>query len=214
MLIALGVLFVFAVVGVQASVVVADGLEPSSPATFYLTAVIAVVLVSLAMAVAVLLLIGRAPVPGVTVGLVLAALAAGIWLGALITPFGSVAADEATFWFRQFAHAVARWVPAILAGIALGWCGVRTAGRVLAVVDGLLLLWIGPLATTAVSAATGTRILLQYPAEMVDYGLGILRMELGMPELVVPQIFAAVVVAVLWILGRRVLRARSGKRVG
>jgi hypothetical protein len=211
MLIALGVLFVDTIAGVQASVVVANGLEQSAPADFYLLALIVVVLVSLAMAVAVLLLIGRAPVPGATIGMVVAALAVGIWLSALITPFGSPpTADEATFWFRQVAHQVAGWVPPILAGIALGWCGVRTVGRVLAVVAGLALLWIGPVATTAVSAATGTRILLQYPAEMLDYGLGVFRMALVMPELVLQPILIAIVVAVVWMVVRQVLRSRPG----
>ena len=192
----------------QASVVVANGLESSGPAKFYLLAVITVVLVSLAMAVTVLLLAGRAPVPGATIALVIAALAVGIWLSALITPFGTIPTDEATYGFRQVAHVVAGWVPPILAGVALGWCGVSTVGRSLAVLGGLLVLWIGPLATTAVSAATGTRILLQYPAEMLDYGLGVFRMALGMPELVLQRILVAIAVAVVWMLGRRFLPAR------
>ncbi|MFC0681724.1 hypothetical protein ACFFGH_28165 [Lysobacter korlensis] len=199
--IALGVVLVYAIAGVQAWLVVAGGLERSDAARFYLNALVAVAIVSIALALAVLLLISRAPVPGATIGLSAAALAAGISLNSLLgqleTGPGSIS------WVLL---GLAQWVPAVLVGTAIGWCGVRTAGRIVAVLVSVLALWIGAAAITAVSAATGTRILLQYPLEMLDYGFAVFRMAVGMPELVVPPLIAAVVVGVVVWLARRFLR--------
>ena len=203
MLLALAVLLVFGVAGVQASVVVADGLEQSQAAKFYLTALVAVTVVSIAMALAVLLLVARAPVPGATIAFSVGAIAAGIWLDLLVAPAGSVPTDVTMWLIGQ-----TRWVPAVLVGLAIAWCGFRSAGRIAAIVVSLLALWIGPAAITAVSAAVGTRILLQYPAEMLDYGIGVFTMASSIPELVLPPILVAVVVAVIATLVRRFLRRR------
>ncbi|MDQ4137717.1 MAG: hypothetical protein M3116_02565 [Actinomycetota bacterium] len=206
-LITVAVFLVFAIAGVQASIVVADGLERSDAAEFYLTALMAVTIISITMAVLVLLLAARAPVPGATIALSVAAIAAGIWLNSLLAPFGSTP-SEATMWLLG----LARWVPAILVGFAIAWCGVRSVGRIAAVLVSLVALWIGPAAITAVSAATGTRVLLQYPSEMLDYGIGVFSMAAGLPELVLPPILVALTVAVLTVLASRLVR-RLNQRV-
>jgi hypothetical protein len=204
MVVALAVLLVDAIAGVQSSIVVADGLERSNAAAFYLTALVIVILVSIAMALVVLLLVARAPVPGATIALSVAALAAGMWLDALIAPAGTVPTQT-----TMLLLGIARWVPAVLVGLAIGWCGVRSAGRIAAVVVSLVALWIGPAAITAVSAAAGARILLRYPAEMLDYGMGVLTMAATLPELVLPPLIVAVVVGALLMVVRHVVRSRA-----
>jgi hypothetical protein len=198
MLIALAVLLVYAVAGMQASIVVADGLEHSDPAKFYLAALVIVAILSIALALAVLLLISRAPVAGATIGLSVGALAAGIYVNSLIAPIGGISTEVTTSLLG-----LAGWVPAVLVGVAIGWCGVRTAGRIVAVVVSLLGLWIGPAALTAISSATGTRVLLPYPSEMLDYGFGVFRMAASLPELVLPPLITAVIVGVVAFVVRR-----------
>lgn len=203
LLIALAVLLVYGVAGVQASVVVAHGLERSDPAKFYLAALVIVASVSIALALVVLLLVSRAPDAGATIALSVGALAAGIFLNSLVAPIGGIS-TEVTTSLLGLAH----WVPAVSVGVAIGWCGVRTAGRIVAVLVSLLALWIGPAALTAVSSATGTRVLLPYPSEMVDYGFGVFRMAASLPELVLPPIITAVVVGVVVFVVRSLLQAK------
>ena len=53
------------------------------------------------------------------------------------------------------------------------------------------------------SAAIGTRVLAPYPAEMLDYGLGVFRMAIGMPELWLPPVLLAASIALIGLVGRR-----------
>jgi hypothetical protein len=72
----------------------------------------------------------------------------------------------------------------------------------------LLLLWLVPALATAVSSAVGSRALLRAPLEMLDYGWGVLRSALFMPELALPPLVVAVVVAAAGIGLREVLARR------
>ena len=203
-LLAVGVLLPQAAAAVQSAVVVSDGLETSSWARFYLLAVTAVAVVSVVLGILVLLLTARARVPGAAIGFSVAALAAGIWLDSLLVPFGSAPADG-TVMMLGLTH----WVPAILVGAALAWCGFSTAGRIVAAVAGLLILWIGSAAITAVSAAAGTRTLLSRPTEMLDYGLAVFRMAVGIPELVLPPLLLALAIGVVGFFALRAARRRA-----
>ena len=73
----------------------------------------------------------------------------------------------------------------------------------------LLLLWVVPAFATAVSAAVGSRILLPYPLEMLDYGWAVFTSALLMPELVVPPLVVATVTAAAGIAARELLARRS-----
>jgi len=92
--------------------------------------------------------------------------------------------------------------PAVLVGVAIAWCGIGTVGRVIAAIGSLLVLWVGPTLVTAVSAAAGSRVLLPYPAEMLDYGLGVFRQAIAMPDLWAMNVAIAVVVAIVGLVGR------------
>lgn len=189
---ALGVLLVQGVAAFQTSVVVGDGLEPGDRSDLYLTALNAVVILSILIGVVVLVLAARAEVPGAAVALTIGAIASGIWANSLVAPFGSLPTE-----WTSVLLALTRWVPAILVGIVIAWCGFRTASRVLTVAAALLLLWIAPAAITAVAAAAGTRVLAAYPAEMLDYGVGVFRMAVGLSEVVLPPILIALALGIL-----------------
>jgi hypothetical protein len=201
--IAVGLLLAQGAAAAQSAVVLRDGLQEGGAATLYLAALIAVVVVSVVLGAAVLALAARAAMPGATIAFAVGALAAGIWLNSLIAPFGTI-----DFSVREPLLHLARWVPAVLVGVAIAWCGFRTVGRVVGVVVSLLALWIGPASITAVSAAAGSRVLLPYPAEMLDYARGVFGMAVTMPELVVPPLAVALLVGVLGAVALRVRAAR------
>ncbi|WP_143143720.1 hypothetical protein [Agrococcus sp. Marseille-P2731] len=203
-LIVLAVLLVHAGAGAQACVVVARGLEESDAATSYLTALVAAVAIATAMALTTLLLIAKAPVAGAMLGLSAGALAAGIWLNALVLPPG---ADQSEATMALLG--LSRWLPAILIGLAIGWGGAGTIGRVVAVLGGSVILWVGPAAITAVSSATGAHGLLRDPAEMLQYGLEVFRAAVTMPGLAVPPVLLALFVGAIVVLVRAHSRSAS-----
>lgn len=99
----------------------------------------------------------------------------------------------------------------MLVGVAIGWAGVRGAGRVVAAAFGLLLLWVVPALTVGLLNAGGSRVLARYPAEMVRYGAEVSAAALTTPALVVPPLVVAVVMAAAVIVVRR-LRPRRACR--
>jgi hypothetical protein len=198
-----GVLFVQVVATAQAVSALAAGLQSSEAATIYLAACIALTVFAIVCGLVVLGLIARGPRPGAVIALTLAAIASGWWLSGFIAPIGS-AGGELTYALLD----IARWVPPVLVGAAIAWGGTRTPGRIVAAVVSLLLLWIVPALATAVTSAVGSRILLPYPLEMLDYGWGVFTMAVLMPELVVPPLIVAIVVAAAGIGLRELLLAR------
>ncbi|MGA7149647.1 MAG: hypothetical protein WBX17_14320, partial [Microbacterium sp.] len=136
----IGVLVVQVLAAAQATVVTIDLLERSTRTLIYAGAVGAVIIVSLMMSTLVLLLIARAPVPGATIALSLAALVSASWVGAALREFMLLGPSDLV----QVIMPVLRWVPPVLVGCAIAWCGFRTGGRIAAVVVSLAALWIGP----------------------------------------------------------------------
>lgn len=200
-----GMLAVQLIAAVQASVVTVDMLERSTRAFVYAAAVVAVIVVSILMALLVVLLIARAPVPGATIALSLAAIVSAGWVGTALR-------DVMTFGPYELVGpilSVLQWMPAVLVGCAIAWCGFRTAGRVAAVVVSLAALWIGPALITAVSSAAGMRVLAPYPGEMAAYAVQVFFSAVTMPELVLPPIIVALVVGVVGSLVLPRLRRRD-----
>lgn len=193
---------------VQTYVVVQGGLQDRSAATFYLAAVTGVAALAMLVGIAVFWLIARAPRAGALIGYAMAAVALAPWLGELVHPltnqqFGAVGD------VRRWAASVLRWVPAILVGLAVGWCGFRSVGRVIAVLVSFGLLWIVPALTTAISHAAGSRVYANDLPGMASAGFGVFRQAATMPEIVVPPLMVAVAVAVLVSVVVRYLRGRS-----
>ncbi|KQZ83259.1 hypothetical protein ASD56_13190 [Microbacterium sp. Root166] len=198
----LGVLLVQVLAAAQAAVVTVGLLERSTRTLVYAGAVGAVIIVSLMMSTLVLLLIARAPVPGATIALSLAALVSASWIGAALHDVMILAPNEILRVIMPIFH----WMPAVLVGCAIAWCGFRTGGRIAAVVVSLAALWIGPAFFTGVSSAAGTRVLAPYPAEMAEYGIQVFLSALTMPELALLPVAVALVIGVVGSLLLRTIR--------
>lgn len=178
---------------IQSVVATVSVLERSSRASLYLALIVAVCAVAFAVGALVLLLVARGPVPGAAIALSMTAVVSGSWIGIalrdlfLYDPSGmSSLADGLLL--------VLRWMPAVLVGAVIAWCGFRTVGRVVAVLVSLAALWIGPAFFTGVGNAAGSRVLANEPLEMLDYGVGVFRMALGLVEVVVPTLAVALLV--------------------
>ncbi|SIT86194.1 hypothetical protein [Microbacterium sp. RU33B] len=200
-----GVMLVQVVAAVQATAVTVASLEDSARSALYAGLVVGIILVSLSMSLLVLLLIARAQVAGATIALSLAALVSASWIGVALRDVMTVAPYELV----QPILFVLRWLPPVLVGCAIAWCGFRTAGRVAAVIVSLAALWIGPAFFTAVSSAAGTRVLAPYPGEMAEYGIRVFVSALTMPELVLPPLLVAVIVGAAGSVLLRRLRRRD-----
>lgn len=201
----IGVLAVQILAAVQSTLVAVSVIERSTRSLVYAGAVAAVIVVSILVSLLVLLLIARSPVPGATIALSLAAVVSASWLGTAVRDVLLLGPEPLV----QVILVILRWMPAVLVGCAIAWCGFRTAGRVAAVVVSLAALWIGPAFFTAVSAASGTRVLAPYPSEMAEYGIQVFWMALTRPELVVPPLVVALVIGVVGSLA--LTRVRRGE---
>jgi hypothetical protein len=198
-----GVLGAQLIAVVQTTVVVAGGLSSDTAARIYLLAVVAVAVVSLAVGALVFFLIARTPRPGALIGMSLAAVAVGWWANALVVPKPGIVGPV-----QMTLLGLMQWLPAILVGVAIAWCGIRTVGRVVAALTALTAVVIGAALATAVTAAAGTRVLARYPAEMLDYGLQVFEQVLGTPELTLRPLVTVLVVAAAGLVLTAVLRRR------
>ena len=203
-----GVLLVQVVAVVQTTIVVEGGLQERAESTLYLVALVALASLSVLVGVLVLLLVAAAPRAGAVVGLSIAAVLFVSWLTGLIVPFGSVQTTELAWLLNLL-----RWIPPILIGAAIAWAGVNTVGRVFAAAFGLLVLWIAPALITAVVNAAGSRVLARDPQLMAEYAVDVFGMALTMPELALPPLILAVVVAAIGLVGRAILKRSRVRRV-
>ena len=201
-----GVLVVQLIALVQTAVTVEAGLQQIISSTFYLIALVAGTSAAILVGVGMLVLIARAPRAGALVALTFAAIALGSWIGGLLFP---VPIYTSSVEYATAANVAIRGTPAVAIGAAITWAGVQTAGRVIAAASSLLLLWVVPTLVTAVSAAAGTRILLPYPAEMLDYGINVFRMAIAMPDVWGPPVLLAAIVAVIGLVARAALSRRE-----
>ncbi|MEO5534990.1 MAG: hypothetical protein ABIR17_07645 [Pseudolysinimonas sp.] len=187
----------------QTAVVTRSGLTDEPAADRYVGFLSAGVALAVAIGLVVLIWVARASRPFAVVALALAAHAAGFWVNSFLGVFSS---PYELSWLAS----LLQWVPSVLVGAAIAWGGIRSAGRVVAAVLALLLLWVVPAVATAGSATLGSYVMLPYPLEMLDYGWSVLRQALFMPELVVPHLVVAGVVAAVGLgVGEAVRRLRK-----
>lgn len=103
-----------------------------------------------------------------------------------------------------FLPAVVQWVPVIVVGLALAWCGIRPAWRLLVWVVSLLALWALPAAFMSIQYALGYRLILGDFAEMIAAGVDIFPALLN--EDGVLPVIAALVIAVVGTVVRMLVR--------
>jgi len=200
-----GVLLVQVAALVQTAVVTESGLRDEPAADLYLLALVAGTVAAILLGVGMLLLIARAPKAGALLAFALAGVALSSWLTALFFPISRFSESSPV---TDAFQTVIRYAPAIVVGAAIVWCGLSTVGRIIAAGVSVLILWVAPTVVTAVSAAVGSRILLPYPAEMLDYGVNVFRSAIVMPEIWGPPIGLAVAIAVVGLVARRVVEKR------
>jgi hypothetical protein len=206
-----GVVVLHLLATIHTATTVSARLRPDSSSNIYLAVLVAVTLLSIAVGILVLVLAACARVPLAAVALSFAAVALGPWLDSLALPPNGAYTDTISMRLS-----IVRWIPAILVGCVAAWSGFGTAARIAASVTALLFLWAGPAALTAISAATGTRVLATRPAEMADYALNVFTLSLAERSSLTPLLVAAVVmalgIAIRWMSLRRARIKRASQR--
>ncbi len=201
-----GVLLVQVTATVQTALVVIDGLQERLESNIYVAALVAGTGLSILIGIVVTVLIARAPRAGALIGLTIGAIGAASWFGSLVAPLGSTAVPDALLF-------VFPWIAPVLTGVAIAWAGINTAGRVIAALVALALVWVAPALTTAVASSVGSRVLIRAGAsDVIDYGMSVFRMALLTPELALRPILATVIVAAVGLLIRVLVgrRTRTG----
>lgn len=170
----LGVALTYLVATIQTGVVVRTGLADDARASLYFAVMLLVIVIAALAALGLVVVLGSAGPPGAAVALTIAALALTIWLTAWVSLIDGAAGPASS----SFAS-VARWLPALLVGWTLAWCGLGGGRHIAAWVAALILLWVIPAGLTAVSYAAGSRVLLVDPAEALRAGMDVFVLALG-----------------------------------
>ncbi|WP_143340411.1 hypothetical protein [Demequina sp. NBRC 110057] len=189
----------------QTTVVTQAGIEDSSRASVYLAGLALAAVVSVGVSVLVQRgIAGGGPAAG-AMAATAGGIALGMWVAALASALAGVASSPPAWVF-----AVATWTPSVVAGIAVGVCGVSTVRRALGAVASLLGLWVLPAFATALSYAVGSRVYLQNPAELVPAAAQVFRLALGTDGGAPQRLLVAVAVAVVTWAVCRTLSRRAG----
>lgn len=204
----LGMLVIQAIAIVQTAVAVRGILRSGAEAAVYLTLLIGVAGLAVAIGIAVAALIARAARAGALIGLAVAAVLAGPWIDGLILPWipnVGVMRGEVAVWLQ--------WIPPVLVGVAIAWCGLASLWRVIAAIGALVILWIGGALLIAASAAAGMRVYAGSLPDLVDYGMAVFRSAATEPTIVVRSLGTAVVVALLGLAIGALARRRTAQAV-
>jgi hypothetical protein len=203
-----GVVLVQLVAIVQTSVVVRAGLRSDVEGRLYFGLVLAAIVVSVLLGLLTFWLIATRPRAGALVGFALGALAAAMWISALIVPLSSPSPSA----LQLSLLATARWIPAVLIGVAIAWCGLATVGRAVAAVGTLVMLWLAPAVTSAIGAAAGSRVYARMPAELLAFAGQVFVTALGVVTLSVLPVVVAIVIAAAGLVVRRSVRGTGRGR--
>lgn len=203
-----GLALVHLVAIVQSFLSLADGLGlgdrgGDSRAAVYFGAMLAAVIVSVILAHVGFWLTSRPSVGPVALGMVLSAVPFGNWVGS----WSSVLFEAASI--PDLLLGTLRWIPAIVAGLALAWCGVRPLPRLAIWVVAALTLWVIPALATALQYGLGMRVLDGNIAEMAQASAQLfpLALQVGWKE----PLVALVIGAVGAVIGSAISRRRWGE---
>lgn len=195
---AAGVLGVQFTAAVQSFTVLDGGLAAGTMARLYFAGLLAGVVLSLAAALVALLLVSSRSraVVALGVGLVAVSFASWLveWVVGVVGPLNVPAAVPTA----------ARWIPAILAGCALAWCGLRPARHAVVWLVDLVLLWVVPALFISVNYVLGTRVAAGDLQEMLLMSRQILAATLGPAGGALPTVLLALAVALAGLGARSV----------
>ncbi|WP_460798147.1 hypothetical protein [Microbacterium sp. GXF0217] len=204
---ALGVALVHAIAAVQGFVVLARGLgltesAADTRAVLYFGGMLGGTVVAALLAQLGLWMTSHPLVPVASLGIALAAVPFGTW---------------AVRWFSAFAgpsgpwmvvSTIGFWLPAVVVGAALIWCGVRPVGRLAVWAIALLSLWVVPAVFTAIGYGLGMRVLQGDLREMAEASMQVFPvalMEMWRP------VVLAVLIAVVGSIVRLAVAKRSSR---
>ncbi len=196
---AAGALGACGLAAIQTGAVVLNGLHDGMQSMKYFYSVMAAIVVAVIVGLLALFLFALSRPPAASIGATLAALAMAIWVRALVVLLGSHVESP----ILQALLAVAHWLPALLVGAVMAWCGIGKVRQAMAWVANLLLLWIVPAALGALSYAAGSRYLAGDLREMARVGMGVLLNSLGPEGGAHWTLLAALLVAALGTLALR-----------
>ncbi|MBP2269003.1 hypothetical protein J3A64_004467 [Pseudarthrobacter sp. PvP004] len=196
-----GLLLVQVAATVQSFELLGQGLMRGTLAQYYRAGLMAGVICSILAAVVALLLIASKSTVATTIGGGLMAVPFTSW--AVEWVVGVVGHTNVPIAVPSIAH----WLPAIVVGCALAWCGVRPLGRLAAWVLNLAFLWVIPAVFTAVQSVLGTRVIAGDIPEMVLMGREVLTAALGPDGGAVPTVLLALALGLAGV-GIRVIAAQ------
>lgn len=204
---AAGVFAVHFTATVQSFSVLHDGLAPGTLSSLYFGGLLAGVIGSVIASFVAMLLIASPSHVKATIGFGLMAIPvtswAVVWIASLVG-FLNVPTAVPT---------VARWVPAVLVGCALAWCGLRPPRRAVAWALNILFLWLLPALFTAVQSVLGTRVLAGDIPEMLSRGREVFIRVLGPDGGALPTILLALAIGLVGV-GVQEILSRRGSRQG
>ena len=199
---AAGVLGVQFTATVQSFTVLDGGLAAAAMARLYFAGLLAGVVASLAASLVALLLFSSTSRALVAWGVGLVAVPFGSWLVEWVVGFVGATNIPAAV------PSVARWIPAVLVGCALAWCGVRTWPRAVVWLADLALLWVVPALFISVNYVLGTRVAAGDVQEMLLMSRQILAATLGPAGGALPTVLLALAIAAAGLGARSVLARR------
>lgn len=170
-------------------ITVGEGLAPGPMSSLYLAGLQGGVIAAIVAGLVALLLLAARSKALAALGVGLAAVPFVSWVAAGVTyaaGVGNVPVLLTMLW---------PWIPAVLVGGALAWCGLRPAVRALVWLADLGLLWVVPAMFTAVQGVLGTRVLGGNLQEMAEMGKQVFAAALGSAGGAGPTILLALAIA-------------------
>ena len=168
-----GVLMVQVVATAQSFTVLNDGLAGGKLTDFYFFGLLACVILSIAASIVAQLLMGARSRAATALGVGFIAVPVTSW--AVQWVVGVAGRSNMPLEVPTIAH----WIPAVLVGCTLAWCGFKPARRIIVWVLDLAFLWVIPAVFTAVQSVLATRAIAGDIAEMVLMGQQVLTAALG-----------------------------------
>ncbi|MFL4475830.1 hypothetical protein ACIPVK_17685 [Paeniglutamicibacter sp. MACA_103] len=200
---ATGALGASALAAIQSGTVVRNGLQDTLQAAIYFYAVLAVIVVAALIGLLALLLLALGKPPAASIGATAVALALAIWLRTLVVLPG----NEPPLAAMQSLLGAARWLPLVLVGLAMAWCGIGTIRQGLAWLASLLLLWVVPAVLDGLATAAGSRALAGNLGEMAVAGARAMLRSLGPTGGSLGEVTVALVVAIGGVFALRAVAA-------
>ncbi|WP_309129777.1 hypothetical protein [Microbacterium sp.] len=188
----LGLAAVHLVAAIQSFGVLADGLGLAgggdSRAGLYFAGMLAGAVVAMLLAQLALWMTSRLSPGTAALGVALSAVPFASWFARGVVAFTSEVTPP------MFLSSIVSWLPAVIVGAALIWCGVRPARRLAVWLVSLLALWIVPALFTAIQYGLGMRVLQGDVGEMAAAAADVFPMalrEIWMPTAVALAIAVA-----------------------